>query len=140
MSRISVLFTMPGSIYHTIPGADCWGLPERDALEWPGGSPIVAHPPCRLWGRLRAFSTAPRSEKARPSEIPAAPFRIGEPTHHIGGKWRNSDGRYTRSQKRPLPKSERSATPEPMARWLVEVARACRAAQLSHDAPSYEGK
>ena len=36
---------------------------ERDALKWPGGNPIVAHPPCRLFSRLSHFSTAPESEK-----------------------------------------------------------------------------
>ena len=32
-------------------GFDCWDI-ERNALNWPGGNPIVAHPPCRAWGQL----------------------------------------------------------------------------------------
>lgn len=56
----AVLFARSDSVYKTL-GADVWDV-ERDAMKWPGGVPVVAHPPCRLWGRLRKFSTAPKSE------------------------------------------------------------------------------
>lgn len=58
---IAVLFARPDSIYKDLPGTDVWDI-ERDALKWPGGAPIVAHPPCRAWGKLRAFA------KPRPGE------------------------------------------------------------------------
>lgn len=61
MMDVSALFVMPDSIYKQI-GVDSWDE-NRDALKWPGGNSVVAHPPCRLWGRLRQFSTAPESEK-----------------------------------------------------------------------------
>jgi hypothetical protein len=32
-------------------------------LKFKGGSPVIAHPPCRLWGQMRFFSSAPESEK-----------------------------------------------------------------------------
>jgi hypothetical protein len=35
--------------------ADCYGE-ARDARSWPGGSPVIAMPPCRQWSRLRAFA------------------------------------------------------------------------------------
>jgi len=40
--------------YPAIAGVDCWGA-QRDATTWPGGMPIVAHPPCGAWGGLRHF-------------------------------------------------------------------------------------
>lgn len=60
--RPAVLFARSDSIYKTM-DCDVWDK-ERDALTWPGGAPVVAHPPCRLWGRLRHFSTAPIEEKS----------------------------------------------------------------------------
>lgn len=58
----AVLFVERNSIYKTFPGLDCYDE-DRDARTFPGGMPVIAHPPCRLWGRLRSFSTAPESEK-----------------------------------------------------------------------------
>ncbi|PAT34978.1 hypothetical protein CK625_12610 [Vandammella animalimorsus] len=43
-------------------GVDVWDMP-RDARRWPGGNPVVAHPPCRAWGRLRQFAR-PRPDEA----------------------------------------------------------------------------
>jgi len=63
MQLVAVLFAHNESHYKGVPGVDVWDA-ERNALQWPGGTPIIAHPPCRLWSRLRYFSTAPRIEKA----------------------------------------------------------------------------
>lgn len=52
---VAVLFARSDSIYKTLPGCDVWDI-ERDAMNWPGGCPVVAHPPCRAWGRLRHFA------------------------------------------------------------------------------------
>lgn len=60
--QIAVLFARVDSIYKTLPGCDVWDI-ERDARRWPGGSPIIAHPPCRAWGRLRAFAKPRADEK-----------------------------------------------------------------------------
>ena len=60
---VAVLFARADSIYKTMPQCDVWDA-ERDALKWPGGSPVVAHPPCRLWGNLRHMAfRAPPEEK-----------------------------------------------------------------------------
>ncbi len=48
---VAVLFARADSIYKTMPGCDVWDI-DRDALKWPGGAPVIAHPPCRAWGRL----------------------------------------------------------------------------------------
>lgn len=59
---VSVLFARKDSIYKTMPGCDVWDA-ERNALTWPGGTPVVAHPPCRAWGRLRRFAQPREGEK-----------------------------------------------------------------------------
>jgi hypothetical protein len=62
MKTIPVLFCMPRTIYHTFPQCDVYDE-ARDAFTYPGGLPVIAHPPCRLWSRMKAFSTAPETEK-----------------------------------------------------------------------------
>ena len=49
---VTVLYTMPRSVYLGLPGVDCWDE-QRDARKWPGGTPVVAHPPCAPWCQLR---------------------------------------------------------------------------------------
>jgi hypothetical protein len=51
-----VLFARSDSIYKTIEGCDVWDE-SRNATNWQGGCPAVAHPPCRTWGRLRRLAT-----------------------------------------------------------------------------------
>lgn len=48
---VSVLFARKDSIYKSL-NCDVWDK-ERDATKWPGGNPVIAHPPCRAWGQLR---------------------------------------------------------------------------------------
>lgn len=55
---VAVLFARVDSVYKAMPGCDVYDI-ERDARTWPGGMPIVAHPPCRAWGSL-AFLAKPR--------------------------------------------------------------------------------
>ena len=59
---IAVLFARHDSIYKSLPDCDVWDS-ERDALRWPGGSPLIAHPPCRSWGRLRHFAKPVEGER-----------------------------------------------------------------------------
>jgi len=67
--KISILFARTDSVYKKIPGCDVWDI-ERDARHWPGGNQIVAHPPCRAWGRLCHFA------KPRPDEKDLARFAV----------------------------------------------------------------
>ena len=57
-----MLFVHKKSNYKSLPQFECWDE-ERDAFNYTGHAPIIAHPPCRLWSRLRAFTTAPDEER-----------------------------------------------------------------------------
>lgn len=59
---IAVLFARRDSIYKSLPDCDVWDI-ERDARNWPGGCPVVAHPPCRAWGTLAQFASPRPGEK-----------------------------------------------------------------------------
>ncbi len=48
--------------YAAMPGVDCWGV-ERDATTYAGPHPIVAHPPCGHWGRLKHLCKQPQAWK-----------------------------------------------------------------------------
>ena len=61
--QVAALFVRADSIYKALPGVDCWDI-ERDARKWPGGAPVVAHPPCRAWGQLRKLANPRPDEKA----------------------------------------------------------------------------
>lgn len=49
---IAALYIDPRGPYPRMAGVDCWDV-ERDARRYDGPHPIVAHPPCGAWGRLR---------------------------------------------------------------------------------------
>lgn len=58
---ISVLFIQKNSVYKSF-DIDGWDA-ERDATKWPGGNAIIAHPPCRAWGRYSHKSKHTEEEK-----------------------------------------------------------------------------
>ncbi len=60
-AAVAVLFARTDSNYKGMLGVDVWDI-ERDARCYDGPHPVVAHPPCRAWGRLRQFA------KPRPDE------------------------------------------------------------------------
>lgn len=45
---VAALYVEPGGVYYNLPHVDPWG-PERDARNYPGPLPVVAHPPCNRW-------------------------------------------------------------------------------------------
>lgn len=176
-AKIAVLYARKQSIYKKL-CCDVWDK-ERDARLYRGRGPVVAHPPCRAWGRLKAFA------KPEPGERDLAPLAVdvvrrnGGILEHPEGStlWREKDmprpvegkdafGGYTvlinqsdfghRAQKATwlyivgidipdlprapvelgfpdrlvtqLGRAAREATPERLARWLVEVAMCIDAA------------
>lgn len=46
---VAALFVQKGGIYYGIPDVDPWDE-ERDARRYDGPHPVIAHPPCQLWG------------------------------------------------------------------------------------------
>lgn len=77
MSSVAALFVRADSIYKRMPGVDAWDA-ERDARTWPGGSPVVAHPPCRAWGAF-AWRARPRD-----GERECAPWAVEQIRMHGG--------------------------------------------------------
>lgn len=68
---VAVLFARSNSVYKSMPDCDVFDL-ERDARAYSGNSPVIAHPPCRGWGRLRHMA------KVRPDEKDLAIFAIDQ--------------------------------------------------------------
>lgn len=52
---IPVLFTLEDSLYKQIDGCDCYDE-KRDATTYKGDLPVIAHPPCQLWGALASVN------------------------------------------------------------------------------------
>lgn len=55
VSNVSALYVDPGGPYPDLV-ADWWDE-LRDAKRYPGPCPVVAHPPCGPWGRMRSLCT-----------------------------------------------------------------------------------
>jgi hypothetical protein len=61
MRRVSALFVRSDSVYFDLPDVDCWPA-DVDARHFSCRTPVVAHPPCRAWGRLRHLAKPLPSE------------------------------------------------------------------------------
>jgi hypothetical protein len=48
---IAALFVETNGVYFNIDGIDPWDI-KRDATLYSGPYPVIAHPPCQLWGSL----------------------------------------------------------------------------------------
>lgn len=48
---IAALYVESGGAYFALPGVDPWDE-ARDARSYSGPHPVVAHPPCQLWGNF----------------------------------------------------------------------------------------
>jgi len=74
--EVAVLFARSDSDYKALE-CDVWDM-YRDARNYSEQRPVVAHPPCRAWGRLRHFA------KPRPDEKELAIFAV-EQVRKCGG-------------------------------------------------------
>src|SRR5689334_16938297 len=59
---VAVLYARSDSIYKTMKECDVWDI-ERDARNYPGGMPVICHPPCRAWGQLAHMAKPRQDEK-----------------------------------------------------------------------------
>lgn len=57
----TVLFTQANSVYEKL-GCDCWNI-ERDARNYAGSDPVIAHPPCRAWSKCKGLAKPLPGEK-----------------------------------------------------------------------------
>lgn len=53
MTTIAALYVKKDGAYYGLPDVDPWNQ-ERDARQYDGPWPVVAHPPCQRWGKLWA--------------------------------------------------------------------------------------
>jgi hypothetical protein len=78
------LFARADSHYKALPGVDVYDV-ERDARTYDGPWPVVAHPPCRAWGRLRTFAN-PRPDERNLARLAVALVReFGGALEHPAG-------------------------------------------------------
>jgi len=59
---IAVLFARQDSRYKQLKGYDVYDI-DRDARNYNGSHPVIAHPPCRAWGRLSHMANPRPDEK-----------------------------------------------------------------------------
>lgn len=62
LPSVAVLFARQDSNYKAMSQCDVWDA-ERDARLWPGGTQVVAHPPCRSWSVLKHFAKPREGER-----------------------------------------------------------------------------
>jgi hypothetical protein len=77
MAEVAVLFARSDSNYKQLASCDVYDV-ERDARTYAGSMPVVAHPPCRAWGRFRALA------KPRAGERDLAIFAVDQ-VRRFGG-------------------------------------------------------
>ena len=93
---VAILFARSDSNYKQIAGCDVYDM-ERDARTYDGPYPVVAHPPCRAWGRLRAFA------RPRPDERNLARLAVSL-VREFGGVLEHPAGSLLwPAQKLPMP-------------------------------------
>ena len=61
---IAALYVQTGGCYYGLPGVDPWDE-ARDARNYAGPWPVVAHPPCQRWGKYWAGSPTVISRTGR---------------------------------------------------------------------------
>lgn len=111
MKSIAVLFARADSVYKQMPRCDVFDF-ERDALTFPGCLPVIAHPPCRSWGRLRHMA------KPRPGERELALWAVDQ-VRAYGGVLEHPAGSLLWKEK-PLPEP---GTSDAWGGWTLTISQ-----------------
>ena len=107
---VTVLFARADSVYKRLPGCDVFDE-KRDARTWRGGSSVVAHPPCRLWGRLYKFA------KPAPGEKELALYAVGSVRQFGGVLEHPSESKLWQASDLPLPGCGKDS----FGGWTLEI-------------------
>ena len=79
MSTVAALYVQTGGRYFNQSGIDPWDI-TRDARKYAGPHPVVAHPPCQLWGppphRRTLASAAAKHPPSLPGRLCSPPYRL----------------------------------------------------------------
>lgn len=62
IKKVAVLFAREDSIYKDYPECDVYDI-NRDARNYNGNLPVIAHPPCRSWGKLKGLANPAPGER-----------------------------------------------------------------------------
>lgn len=111
---VAVLFARADSVYKTLPGCDVWDI-DRDARRWPGGAPVVAHPPCRAWGKLHYFA------KPRPDEKDLAIFAVEQVRRWGGVLEHPKDSLLWAAAGLPVPGRGRAVAIDAWGGWTLPI-------------------
>lgn len=107
---VAALYCRADSVYRLLAGVDVWDE-ARDARLYSGVAPVVAHPPCRGWGRLRHLA------KVRPGELELADHALSM-VRRYGGVLEHPQGsRLWREAGLPRP----GAPPDGFGGWSMLV-------------------
>ena len=112
MQPVAVLFARQDSVYKEIPHTDVYDV-LRDARNFCGTAPVVAHPPCRAWGRYKAFA------KPRPDEKDLARFAVAKIRRNGGVLEHPKHSDLWKDQGLPLPGKGR----DEWGGWTLDVAQ-----------------
>lgn len=89
MKPVAVLYCTPASVYKSL-ALECFDE-YRDARTYTGWLPVVAHPPCRSWGRLRHLAKPAAWERALGIHAVQQVRRCGGVLEHPAGSLLWSD-------------------------------------------------
>jgi hypothetical protein len=64
---VAALYVDPRGPYPGIPGVECWDE-TRDARNYAGPHPVVAHPPCGPWGALKHMRVPNRERRTQDAD------------------------------------------------------------------------
>lgn len=93
-ASVAALFVDAGGCYAGLPGVDVWGV-ARDARLYGGPLPIVAHPPCQMWGKFALINFRRwRGEHNRPGNDGGCFSSALENVRKFGGVLEHPAGSY----------------------------------------------